>query len=120
MMALGVMPLSQFKRSLLMIMIGPLSAALGVVSSIVPPLIGMVQILLGFFNLTAGAVSLITRYLPILRENRTPRGAPGIAPPNVGKLTATQTTLNCVQIAFGISALVPGVPGALIAGIHRH
>jgi hypothetical protein len=102
-----------------MILIGLLFAALGVVSSIVPGLLtGMLQILIGISNLTGGAISLMKRYLPIMRENSTPGGAPGIAPPNVGKLTATQTTLNCVQIAFGTSALVPGVvPGVLMAGI---
>jgi hypothetical protein len=54
----------------------------------------------------------------MLREVNTPGGAPRIVPPNVRKLAATQTTLNCVQIAFGASMLVPGVvPGLLIAGI---
>jgi hypothetical protein len=119
MMALGETPLGQFKRSWLLIMVGLLFAALGIVSSIVPGLLtGMLRMLLGFFNLTGGAVSLVKRYLPILREDSTPGGAPGIAPPNVDKLTATQTTLNCVQIAFGASALVPGVvPGVLMAAI---
>jgi hypothetical protein len=102
-----------------MIMIGLLFAALGVVSSIVPGLLtGMIQILLGFLNLAGGALSLIQRWLPMLREVNTRGGAPRIVPPNVRKLAATQTTLNCVQIAFGASMLVPGVvPGLLIAGI---
>jgi hypothetical protein len=119
MMSLGETPLGQFKRSWLMIMIGLLFAALGVVSSIVPGLLtGMIQILLGFLNLAGGALSLIQRWLPMLREVNTPGGAPRIVPPNVRKLAATQTTLNCVQIAFGASMLVPGVvPGLLIAGI---
>ena len=78
----------------------------------------MLQIILGLLNLTGGAVSLIKLYLPMLREDSTPGSAPDIVPSNVKKLTAIQTTLNCVQIAFGISMLVPGVvPGLLMAGI---
>lgn len=119
MMALGETPLGQFKRSWLLVMIGLLFAALGVVSSIVPGLLtGILQILLGLLNLTGGAVSLIKRYLPIRRVINTPGGAPNIIHPNAKKLAATQTTLNCVQIAFGASTLVPGlVPGLLMAGI---
>jgi hypothetical protein len=100
-------------------MIGLLFAALGVVSSIVPGLLtGMIRILLGLLNLAGGSVSLIKRYLPMLLEIDTPGGTPGIVPPNVKKLAVTQTTLNCVQIAFGASTLVPGVvPGLLMAGI---
>jgi uncharacterized membrane protein HdeD (DUF308 family) len=119
MMSLGETPLGQFKRSWLMITTGLPFAALGVVSSIVPGLLtGMIQILLGLFNLVGGAVSLIKRYLPMLRETNATGGAPGVIPPNVRKLAATQTTLNCVQLAFGASMLVPGVvPGLLVAGI---
>jgi hypothetical protein len=118
-MSLGETPLGQFKRSWLIIMVGLLFAALGVVSSIVPGLLtGVIQILLGILNLAGGAVSLIRRYLPMLREIDTPGGAPPIVPPNVKKLAAIQTTLNCVQIAFGASMLVPGVvPGLVVAGV---
>jgi uncharacterized membrane protein HdeD (DUF308 family) len=119
MMSLGETPVGHFKRSWLIITIGLLFAALGVVSSIVPGLMtGMVQMLLGLFNLVGGAVSLIKRCLPMLREINATRGAPGIVPPNVRKLASVQTTLNCVQLAFGAATLVPGVvPGLLMAGI---
>lgn len=119
MMALGETPLGQIRRSWSMIVIGLLFAALGVVSCIVPGLLtGLLQTLLGVFNLTGGALSIIKRHLPMLREHSIPGGAPGIAPSNADKLTATQTTLNCAQIAFGVSALIPGVvPGVLMAGI---
>jgi len=119
MMSLGETPLGQFKRSWLIITTGLLFTALGVVSSIVPGLLtGMIQILLGLMNIAGGALSLMKRYLPILRETNTAGGAPGTGPPNVRKLAALQTTLNCVQLAFGASTLVPGlVPGLLMAGI---
>jgi hypothetical protein len=119
MMSLGETPLGQFKQSWFIIMAGLLFAALGVVSSIVPGLLtGMVQILLGLFNLVGGALSLMKRYLPMLRGINATRRAPGIVPPNLRKLAATQTTLNFLQLAFGASTLVPGVvPGLLMAGI---
>jgi len=119
MMSLGDTPLGHFKRSWLIITIGLLSAALGAVSAIVPGLLtGMIQVILGLSNLGGGAVSLIKRYLPMLRDINAMGGAPGIVPPNVRKLTSIQTTLNCVQIAFGAATLVPGVvPGLLMAGL---
>jgi len=119
MMSLGETPLGQFKRSWSIITIGLLFAAFGVVSSIVPGLLsGMIQILLGLFNLVGGAVSLMKRYLPILREINATRGAPRIVPRNVRKLAAIQTALNCVQLAFGAATLFPGVvPGLLMAGV---
>ncbi len=118
-MALGETPLGHFNRSWIIIITGLLFAALGIVSSIVPGLLtGMLRMLLGFLSLAGGTTSLIKRYLPMLQENRTPGGVPGIVSPNVKKLTVTQTTLDCVQIAFGASTLLPGVvPGLLMAGI---
>jgi len=119
MMSLGETPLGHFKRSWSIITIGLVFAALGVVSAIVPGLLtGMIQVIIGLFNLGGGAVSLIQRYLPMRRDINATGGAPGIVPPNVRKLTSIQTTLNCVQIAFGAATLVPGViPGLLMAGL---
>ena len=119
MMSLGDTPLGQVKRSWAVIIIGLAFAALGVVSSIVPGVLtGMIQILLGLLNIIGGAALLIKRYLPILQEHRTPPAAPVIVPPTIKKMMATQTAVNCVQIGFGVSMLVPGlVPGLLMAGI---
>jgi len=119
MMALGDTPLGKYKRSLLMIIVGIVFAALGVVSCIVPGILtGMIQILLGLLNTIGGASLLMKRFLPILREIGTPPAAPVIVPAILKKLTVTQTVLNLVTIAFGISMLIPGlVSGLLIAGI---
>lgn len=119
MMALGDTPLGKYKRSLLMIIIGIVFAALGVASCIVPGILtGILQILLGLLNIIGGAALLMKRFLPILREIGTPPAAPVIVPPIFKKLTVTQTVLNLVTIAFGISMLIPGlVSGLLIAGI---
>ena len=118
-MSLGETPLGQFKRSWSIIMAGLLFAALGVVSSIVPGLLtGMIQILLGLLNLSGGAVSLAKLYLPMLREINPRGSSAGVVPPAVKRLAATQTALNCVQIAFGAATLTPGVvPGLVMAGV---
>jgi uncharacterized membrane protein HdeD (DUF308 family) len=119
MMALGDTPLGQYKRSCLMIIIGIVFAALGVVSCIVPGMLtGIIQILLGLLNIMAGAALLIKQFLPTVHEIRTHPKTPAIVPPNLKKLTVTQTVIAIVSIAFGISMLVPGfVSGLLIAGI---
>ena len=118
-MALGETPLGQFKRSLLMIIIGIVFAALGVVSCIVPGMLtGMIRILLGLLNIIGGAVLLIKLFLPILHEVRSPPAVPVIVPPILRKLVGTQMVLNSVTIAFGISMLLPGLVSLpLIAGI---
>ncbi len=119
MMALGETPLGQYTRSWLMIIIGIVFAALGVVSCIVPGMLtGMIQILLGVLNIMGGAAFFIKRFLPKLQGIRTPPETPMVVPPIVRKLTGTQMVLNSVTIAFGISMLLPGlVPGLVVAGI---
>jgi len=119
MMALGETPLGQYTRSWLMIIIGIVFAALGVVSCIVPGMLtGMIQILLGALNIMGGAAFFIKRFLSKLQRIKTAPEAPMVVPPIVGKLVRTQMVLNSVTIAFGMSMLLPGlVPGLVIAGI---
>ncbi|MHC1725991.1 MAG: hypothetical protein AB9866_08310 [Syntrophobacteraceae bacterium] len=118
-MALGDTPMGRYKRSWLMVITGSIFAALGVISSIVPGLLtGVIQILLGVLNIVGGAALLIRHFLPVLREIRSPRAAPVIVPPILKKLNATQTVLNLMTVAFGISMLMPGLVSILIiAGI---
>lgn len=114
MMALGETPLGQYTRSWLMIFIGIVFAALGVVSCIVPGMLtGIIRISLGCLNITGGVVFLTKQFLPKLRGIRTP---PEI--PIVGTLMRTQIVLNSVAIVFGISMLLPGfVSGRIVAAI---
>jgi uncharacterized membrane protein HdeD (DUF308 family) len=119
MMALGDTPLGQYRRSWLMIIIGMVFAALGVVSCIAPGLLtGMLQIFLGLLNIMQGVAFFIKKFFPKLQGVRTPPEAPGVMPPIVRKLTGTQIVLNSVIIAFGIAMLLPGlVPGLVLAPI---
>jgi hypothetical protein len=110
MMALGETPLGQYKRSWLMIIIGIVFAALGVVSCIVPGMLtGMIRILLGLLNIIGGAVLLIKLFLPIMHEAWNPPAVPVIVPLIFKKLVVTQMILDFVTIAFGISMLIPGL-----------
>jgi uncharacterized membrane protein HdeD (DUF308 family) len=119
MMALGETPLGRYKRSWLMIVMGIVFAALGVVSCIVPGMLtGMIKILLGLLNLIGGTTLLIKQLLPMLQEIRTPPAAPVTVPPILKKLRITQTALYCVTIAFGLSMLIPGlISTQVVAGI---
>ncbi len=114
MMALGDTPLGQYTRSWLMIIIGLVFAALGVVSCIVPGLLtGMIRILLGILNIMGGVVFFIRLFLPKLQGIRTPPEAPAVIPPVVKKLGGTLIVMNSVTIAFGISMLLPGLVSGL-------
>lgn len=117
--SLGDTPLGRFKRSSSIMILGLVFAALGVVSSIVPGLLtGMITILLGVLNVTGGASFLVKRYLPELRKTGDLPVGLAAVPPEVAKMTATQTILNWVTLAFGISMLAPGlIPGLLVAAV---
>lgn len=78
----------------------------------------MIQLLLGVLNIVGGATWLVRRYFPRSRTSENSPATPAVASPIADKTVATQTALNCVAIAFGISVLAPGLlPGLLVAGI---
>jgi hypothetical protein len=117
-MALGDTPLGQVKRRWLMLAVGLIFAALGIVASIVPGLLtDWLRILLGALNIGSGAKSLLDTYLPRIRGNEGPPN-PAPVPTTVKELHSTQTMLGGLSVAFGLTMFVPGlVPGLLMAGI---
>lgn len=119
MLVLGETPVGQYRRSWLLVAMGIVFAAMGIISCIVPGLLtGVIQILLGLLNFIGGAALLTKRFLPILNDLRHPPAKPVALPTLLKRLLVTQTVLNIVSIAFGITMLVPGLaPGLLIAGI---
>ena len=118
-MALGETPVGQYTRSWLLIIIGTVFASLGVVSCIVPGILArMIILLLGTLNVAGGIILLVQRYLPLLVTIRDHPSDMADIPPVFRKLQITQTTLNIVSIAFGLSMLIPGlIPGMVVAGI---
>ena len=120
-LALGDTPAGRFRRSGWLLLAGMGFAGLGIFSSIVPGVLtGSLQILLGLMNLGGNLLLLAGSLWP--RGHRGPGADPGApAPPlpsQLRKLAVTQTLLNLVGIAFGLSMLLPGlVPLPAIAGI---
>ncbi|WP_211290140.1 hypothetical protein [Methanobacterium subterraneum] len=118
MMALGDTPMGQFKRSWLMIIIGIVFASLGIFSCIVPGILtGLVQMLIGVLNILGGGILLLKRFIPIVQGMRNPPAEPVHVPPVMRKLMITQTVLNVVSIAFGLSMLTPGLIPAMIVPV---
>lgn len=119
MMTLGETPIGQYNRSWFLIVLGIVFAAMGIVSCIVPGILtGVIRVLIGLLNIIGGAVLLTKRVLPVLHTARDPGAEPVVFPPVINHLLVTQTVLNIVAIAFGITMLIPGlVPGIVIAGI---
>jgi uncharacterized membrane protein HdeD (DUF308 family) len=118
-MVLGETPLGEFKRSWLLIVIGIIFASFGIFSCIVPGIFtGYIIILIGFLNIVGGSLLIIKRYLPVIHAIRSPSVEKLHIPSIVKKVMVSQTLLNIVSIAFGVSMLIPGiVPGMVIAGI---
>ena len=119
MTSLGETPMGGYKRSWLLVIIGIVFATLGAFSCIVPGILtNMLQTLLGALNILGGTILLLKRFIPILREIRHPPSEPVMVPPIVKKMMVTQTVLNFVAIAFGLSMLIPGfIPSMLVPGI---
>jgi len=118
MMALGETPMGQYKRSWLMIIIGIVFASLGIFSCIVPGILtGLVQMLIGVLNILGGGILLLKRFIPIIQGLRDPPAEPVPVPPVMRKLMITQTVLNVVSIAFGLSMLTPGLIPAMIVPV---
>jgi uncharacterized membrane protein HdeD (DUF308 family) len=117
MMALGSTPVGQFRRSRAMTLLGVVFAGLGVFSCVVPGVLtGSIQFLLGFLNIIGGVIPMVLRFLPAILDRSGAAAAPVL--PIVRKLNITQTVLNIVGIAFGLSMFMPGViPGNVIAAI---
>jgi hypothetical protein len=116
---LGETPMGGYKRSWLMVILGIVFATLGAFSCIVPGILtNMLQTLLGALNILGGTILLIKRFIPILQEIRHPPSEPVEVPSIAKKIMVTQTVLNFLAIAFGLSMLLPGlIPSNFVPGI---
>lgn len=119
MMALGSTPVGQYKRSLLLIIIGIVFVSLGIVSCIVPGLLtDVIRILIGVLNIFGGALLLVKQFLPKLYEIRKTPSEIIIIHPIEKRLSSIQTLLNIVAIVFGLTMLLPHlIPGLVMAGV---
>lgn len=115
MLASGSTPIGPFPRSPLVIAIGFLFAALGIVSCIIPKiLVPSLTVLVGVINILGGVSSLIKMYLPVARQTDKQQDCVTLV---VAKLFPAQLTMNLLAIIFGILMLVPGVIHGMVIGV---
>jgi hypothetical protein len=115
MLASGNTPIGPFPRSRLMILLGLLFAALGIVSCIIPDiLVPQLTVLVGVLNILGGLITMIKMIIPLLRQSDEIRGP---VPPILKKLFAVQLTMNLLTIMFGTSMLVPHLVPGLVIGV---
>jgi len=115
MLASGSTPIGPFPRSWLMILLGLLFAALGIVSCIIPEvLVPLLTILIGVLNILGGVIMLGKLGLSHLRKPAEPH-RPG--PAILTKLFATQLIMNLLSIMFGTSMLFAHLIPGLAVGV---
>jgi hypothetical protein len=115
MLASGSTPIGPFPRSWLMIFLGLLFAALGIVSCIIPEiLVPLLTILVGVLNILGGVITLGKLGLSHLGKPAEPhRPRPAI----LTKLFATQLIMNLLSIMFGSSMLFAHMIPGLAIGV---
>lgn len=115
MLASGSTPIGPFRRSWLMILVGLVFAALGIVSCIIPDvLVVPLTVLVGVLNIASGLVTLAKQGGPLLRRSAGPRDP---VPPLLARLSAVQVTMGLLAITFGMSMLVSQLIPGLILGV---
>ncbi len=115
MLASGNTPIGSFSRSWLMILLGLLFAALGIVSCIIPEiLIFQLTVLVGVLNILGGIITIGKTVIPLLRKSEEPRSP---FPPVLVKFFAATLTMNLLTILFGTSMLISQLIPALIIGV---
>jgi uncharacterized membrane protein HdeD (DUF308 family) len=115
MLASGSTPIGPFPRSWLVIAVGLLFAALGIVSCIIPEiLLSTLTVLVGVLNILGGVITLVKICVTRSQQSDKPRGP---VPPMLAKLFAAQLTMNLLAIMFGTSMLIPSLIHGLVIGI---
>ena len=115
MLASGNTPIGPFPRSWLMILLGLLFAALGIVSCILTEaLVPLLTVLVGVLNILGGAITLGKM---VFSNPRKP-GEPRVPRPAIlTKLFATQLIMNLLSIMFGTSMLCAHLIPGLAIGV---
>ena len=118
MMALGETPLGQFRRSWFLVLIGLVFASMGIVLSMIPGVFAdLIRMLLGALNISGGLLFLGKMYFSAIGGKADLTSPPEHLQPILKKMRRTQTILNIVSIAFGISMLFPGLISGFIVAV---
>ncbi len=114
MLALGSTPIGSFPRVWLMILLGFIFAALGVVSCIIPDLLVVpLTLLVGVLNIAGGIIGIVKVTVPFLKGRKTSEPVPAI----LLKINSALLVMNILTILFGTAMLVSGLIPGLIVGI---
>jgi hypothetical protein len=114
MLAFGSTPMGAFPRTWLVVLLGLLFAALGIISCVVPLiLVPFLTLLIGLLNLAGGGAGLFKTVMPLMKNFK--QKCPAV--PILIKLTVTQIAMNLVSILFGTSMLVSGLLPGWVVGV---
>jgi hypothetical protein len=114
MLAFGSTPVGAFPRTWLVVLLGLLFAALGIISCVVPLiLVPFLTLLIGLLNLAGGGAGLFKTVMPLMKNFK--QKCPAV--PILIKLTVTQIAMNLVSILFGTSMLVSGLLPGWVVGV---
>jgi len=114
MLALGSTPIGAFKRSSLMILLGFVCGALGVVSCIIPNILLVpLTCLVGVLNIAGGIIGMIRVTLPFLKRQKAAEPVPTI----LLKINAANLVMNILTILFGTAMLVSNLIPGIILGV---
>ena len=116
MLASGETPIGPFPRTWLMVALGLLFAAAGIVSCVVPGiLVPALTVLIGALNIAGGLATLWRTCVPLVRRIGKPREP---VPPILVRLNVVQLTMGVLSVLFGASMFVSGlIPGHVIGVI---
>ncbi len=116
MLASGDTPIGPFPRTRLMVALGLLFAAAGIVSCVVPGvLVPALTVLIGALNIAGGLATLWRTCVPLVRRIGKPR-EPVL--PVLVRLNVVQLTMGVLSVLFGASMFVSGlIPGRVIGVI---
>lgn len=114
MLAFGGTPVGPFRRTWLVILLGFVFAALGIVSCVVPNvLVSFLTLLVGLLNLAGGATGLVKTVLSAVKSMKEL----DVVPTVLVHLSVTQFVMNLVSILFGTSMIVSNLLPGWIVGV---
>ncbi len=112
MLALGSTPIGAFPRSWLIVLLGFIFGALGVISCIIPDILVMpLTLLVGLLNIVAGIIGIVKVTLKA-RKTAEP------IPTTLLKINSALLVTNILTILFGMTMLFAGlIPGFIIGTV---
>jgi len=114
MLAIGSTPIGAFPRVWLMILLGFVFGALGVVSCIIPDILLVpLTFLVGVLNIAGGIIGILKVTVPFFKKKKASEPVPTI----LLKINAANLVMNVLTILFGTAMLVSNLIPGIILGV---